>query len=343
MRKSTIAAITAAALVGFGAVGSAGAVEISGFEDVQYQALTTNGDGFSADGQSGNFRGSGEIDVIQTGDGPTFRADIDILNVLNTTPQTDVSSGTSGLGLDVEQLYVNVPAGSMASVTAGVQDSPFGYEGQDSTDYPFVANGLLWQSVPSVIVGAVVNVAPMDMLSVNVGFINSRANAAGVVQSTFQTDNANDWVATVSATPMEGLGINVGYITDNGITGGIESLWGNQLDVNVTADMVPHLALAAEYLLGDPASGGGELDSGYGLHASYDAGVVSVAARYEMAKFEGGSAAGNPDHTWTSGSVSYPLDDATTVRFDWTNMTEKDGVSSDRGTLQLVHTFDKAM
>jgi Putative beta-barrel porin-2, OmpL-like. bbp2 len=335
MRKSTIAAIAAAAVVGFGAMGSANATtEISGFADIQYQALATNGDAFSADGQSGNFRGSGEVDVIQTGDGATFRADFDVLDALNTTPQTDVPSGTFGLGLDVEQLNVNVPIGGMASITAGVQDSPFGYEGQDATDYPFVANGLLWQSVPSVIVGGVVNVAPMDMLSINVGFINSREDATGMV-----SENANDWVATVTANIMDGLSGTVGYITDNGMSGGTVSPIGNQLDVNVSVDMVPNLSLAGEYLLGDPATGTGNLDSGYGLHASYDLGVVSLAARYEAATYEGAV----PDVTWTSGSVSYPVDDATTVRFDWTNMTVKDTVSSDAGTIQLVHTFGKTM
>lgn len=335
MRKSTIAAIAAAALVGFGAMGSANATtEIAGWGDIQYQAIATNGDGNSADGQSGNFRANGEIDVIQTGDGPTFRADFDVLNALNNTPQTDLPSGTGGLGLDVEQFYVNVPVGAMVSVNAGVQDSPFGYEGQDAPDRPFVANGLLWQFVPSVIVGGLVNVVPTDMLTVKVGYVNSRADATGMV-----TENANDWVATVSATPVEGLGVTVGYFTDNGITGGTESLWGNQLDLNVTADMVPNLHLAAEYLMGDPATGSGFLDSGYGVHAAYAAGPVSVAARYETATMEGVA----PDQTWTSASVSYPLSDSTTVRFDWTNITIKDDVSGDAGTVQLVHTFDKSM
>jgi Putative beta-barrel porin-2, OmpL-like. bbp2 len=334
MRKSTIAAIAAAALVGFGAVGSASAVETSGWADIQYDAVATNGDANSADGQAGNFRANGEIDFIQKGDGATFRADFDVLDALNNTPQTDLPSGTGGLGLDVEQFNVNVPVGSMTSITAGVQDSPFGYEGQDAPDRPFVANGLLWQWVPSVIVGGLVNVAPMDMLNINVGYINSRQDATGMT-----TENANDWVGTVTATPMDGLGVTVGYITDNGRSGGVTSPLGNQLDVNVSVDMVPNLGLAAEYLLGDPATGTGNFDNGYGLHASYDAGVVSVAARYETASFEGNA----PDQTWTSGSVSYPLDDATTVRFDWTNVDVKDTQSADIGTIQLLHTFDKAM
>jgi len=331
MKKSTVAAIAAASLLGFGAVGSAMAdVEISGFADIQYDAISTIGDSGSADGQSGNFRGSGEIDIIQKGDGPTFRADLDLLDALNTSPQVDIPSGTGGLGVDIEQLYVNVPVMDMASVKAGVMDSPFGFEGQDATDLDFAGNGLLWLWVPSVIVGGMVNVAPTDMLSVNLGYINSRADATGVT-----TDNANDFVVTVGVTPMEGIGVNLGYITDNGKTGGTTSAIGDQFDINATVDMVENLSVSADYMIGDPATGTANFDSGYGLYASYTMMDITGAVRYEAATYEGAGL----DTTATSGSVSYPLADMTVVRFDWTNVTVDKGTSSDIGTIQLVHSF----
>jgi len=331
MKKSTVAAIAAASLLGFGAVGSAMAdVEISGFADIQYDAISTNGDAFSADGQSGNFRASGEMDIIQKGDGPTFRADLDLMDALNGSPQVDIPTGTAGLGVDIEQLYVNVPVMDMASVKAGVFDSPFGFEGQDATDYNFADNGLLWQWVPSVIVGAMVNVAPTDMLSVNLGYINSRADATGMV-----TDNANDFVVTVGVTPMEGIGVNLGYITDNGKTGATKSVLGDQFDINATVSMVENLSVSLDYMMGDPATGTGFFDNGYGATASYTMMDITGSLRYETATFEGTA----KDQTWTSASIGYPLADATVVRFDWTNITVDNGASSDIGTIQMVHTF----
>jgi hypothetical protein len=331
MKKSTVAAIAAASLLGFGAVGSANAdVELSGFTDIQYNAISTVGDGFSNDGQGGNFRASGELDVIQKGDGPTFRADLDLMDVLNGSPQVDIPSGTGGFGVDIEQLYVDIPVMDMASVKAGVFDSPFGFEGQDATDYNFANNGLLWQWVPSVIVGGMVNVAPTDMLSVNLGYINSRADATGLA-----SDNANDFVVTVGVAPMEGVGVNLGYITDNGTTGGTKSAIGDQFDINATVDMVENLSVSLDYQMGDPATTTGNFDNGYGIHAAYTMMDITGAVRYEAASFEGTG----PDQTWTSASVSYPLADMTIVRFDWTNIDVDNGASSDIGTIQLVHSF----
>ena len=336
MRKSTIAAIAAAAVVGFGAVGSASAgVEISGFGDVQYNAADIGNDGYSADGQEGNFRASGEIDLRQVdGGGPEIGIDLDVLDIFNTTPQTDIPSGTNGgLGVDVEQFYVKVPVNDMVSVTAGAWDSIFGYESQDANMRNHPGAGLLWQSVPSVMIGGLVSVAPTDMVNVNVAYINGRSDATGLA-----SENVNDVAASVAVTPMDGLGINLAYLTDNGTTGGTDALWGDSFDIFVTADMVENLSLAAEYLSGDPASGGGALDNGYGVHAAYDAGVVTVAVRYESASYDTTN-----DVTETSGSVSHQLAQGTVVRLDWTNTDVDNGASSDIATIQLVHDFDHAM
>jgi len=331
MKKSTVAAIAAASLLGFGAVGSAMAdTQVSGFTDIQYNAFSTSGDGFSADGQAGNFRASAELDFIQQGDGITFRTDLDILDALNTTPQTDIPTGTGGLGVDVEQMFVNIPVAGMANLQAGVFDSPFGLEGQDAPDLLFAGNGLLWNFVPSVIVGAMVNVAPTDMLSVNVGYINNRADATGIIG-----DNSNDWVVTVAVNPIEGLGVNLGYITDNGYTGATQSFFGDQFDINATVSMVPNLDITLDYMMGDPATGTATFDSGYGATVAYMINQITLAARYEAATFEGAG----PDTTAGSGSVSYALTEQSTVRLDWTNTTVDKGASADIGTIQMVHTF----
>jgi hypothetical protein len=326
MRKSTVAAIAAASLLGFGAVGTAMAdTEVSGFADIQYNAFDTEAD-------DGNFRASGEVDIIQKGDGPTFRADLDLMDALNTSPQVDIPTGTGGLGVDIEQLFVEVPVMDMASVKAGIFDSPFGFEGQDATDYNFAANGLLWQWVPSVIVGGMVNVAPTDMLDINLGYINSRINPPG---ASALGDVANDFVATVGVTPIEGVGVNLGYITDNGRVGATQSFFGDQFDINATVDLVENLSVSVDYMLGDPATGTGFFDNGWGVHAAYTWMDITAAVRYEGATFEGTG----PDQTWISGSLSYPLGDMTTVRLDLTDISVDTVNNSTTGTVQLVHAY----
>jgi len=333
MRKSTIAAVMAATLVGFGAVGSAGAVtELSGFGDINYDA-------FSASGEEGHFRAAGEFDIIQKGDGPTFRADLDILDALNSSPQVDVPSGTGGVGVDVEQINVTIPVNDMATVVAGVFNSFHGLEGQDATDYNFAANGLLWQYVASNVAGGMVAVTPTDMISVKVGYINHWLDLVAA-------DPANDVIAGVSVTPMDGVGINVSYLTDETET------VGDELDINATLSMVENLVVSLEYLMADPASGSGAsaitgtggfvssgFDNGYGLHAAYTVGDITVAGRYEAATYEG---TGN-DVTWGSASAGYNLNPGTVVRLDYTNMSVDSGRSEDTVTVQLVSSYDGTM
>lgn len=321
MKKSTIAAVAAASLIGFGAVGSAmAAAEISGFADINYDALNSSG-------EEGTFRASGEIDVIQTGDGATARIDLDLLNAHNSSAGADLTSGTGTLGVDIEQLNVAIPVDSMATVTAGIWNSPFGLEGQDATDYNFAANGLLWQSVPSNVAGALVNVAPTDMVSVNLGYINARSDITGL------TNTANDILATASVTPVEGIGLTAGYITDEAET------FGDQFDINATVSdlmgVLPGLDVTLDYMAGDPGAGTGLFDSGFGVHLAYTLGDIVGAVRYENASFEGTAV----DQIWTSASVGYGLADNCVVRVDWTNKDMDTSGSTDTATIQLVHGF----
>jgi len=333
MRTSTIAAFTAAAFLGFGAVGSAMAeTELSGFGDINY-------DGFSSSGEEGHFRAAGEVDIIQKGDGPTFRADLDILDALNSSPQVDVPTGTGGVGVDVEQVNGTIPVNDMATIVAGVFNSFHGLEGQDATDYNFAANGLLWQYVASNVAGAMVEVTPTDMVSVKVGYINHWLDLVAA-------DPANDVIAGVSVTPIEGLGINVSYLTDETET------VGDELDINATISMVENLVVSLEYLMADPATGTGAsaisgtgtftssgFDNGYGLHAAYMVGDITVAGRYEAASYEGTG----KDVTWGSASVGYNLAEGTVVRLDYSNMTVDSGGSEDTVTAQIVHSYDGMM
>ncbi len=329
MKKSTIAAVAAAAMFGFGAVGSAMAdTEVSGFADINYNA-------FQSDHEEGNFRASGEIDLVQTGDGATVRIDLDLVNVLNSSPGADLVSGTDpgglggGVGVDVEQLNFMVPLmDGMVSITAGIQNSPFGLEGQDATDINFAANGLLWNQVPSNIAGAVVGVMPAEGISVNLGYINSWKDLPAAA------NKANDIVATISADVVEGVGITVGYLTDETET------TGDMFDVNVTAHVMEGLELEAEYLSADPATGSGGFDNGYGLGAAYDLGMILAAVRYEASSAEGTGA----DETEYSLSATYNMSESCLVRADFTSHTVDStnaaaGNSDDSVTVQLIHAF----
>lgn len=335
MKKSTVAAIAAASLLGFGAVGNAmAAMEISGFGDINYDALHTESD-------EGTFRASGEVDLIQKADGGVFRADFDLNNCHNSSPAADLPSGTNpgctnggGTGADIEQLNVAIPVQDMATVTAGIWNSPFGLEGQDATDYNFAANGLLWQSVPSNVAGALVSVAPTDMVSVNLGYINKRTNIVG---GSAGGDTANDILATVSVMAMDGLTVNLGYLTDESET------FGDQFDINATLSdlmgVLPGLDITLDYMAGDPSSTSGSsflLDNGFGVHVAYAIGAITAAIRYEDASYGPTS---QTDQTWTSLSVGYGLSDDCVVRADWTNMDMDTLGTSDTATIQLVHSF----
>jgi len=329
MKKSTIAAIAAAALFGFGATGSAMAdTEISGFADINYNAFNSDHTG------EGVFRAAGEVDLVQTGDGATVRIDLDLVNVLNSSPGTDLPSGTGGLGVDVEQLNVAIPVGDLLTVTAGIWNSPFGLEGQDATDINFAENGLLWNQVPSNMAGALATVSPADGISVNLGYINARQDAAGNSNLAGLSNVANDIVATVSADLVEGVNVTVGYLTDEA------EINGDQIDVNLTVEVIENLGLEAEFLSADPNSGTGNFDSGFGLGASYDLGAVLVAGRYESTQAEGTGA----DQTAFSFSATYGLAENDDVRADFSSHTTDPagsilGNSFDKLTIQLVHTF----
>jgi hypothetical protein len=353
MRKSTIAAVMAASLVGFGTVGSASAhMEWSGFGDVNMNV-------YSGDDEEGNFFASGELDVMQKSEdsGPTFRGDFDLNNCHNRSAAVDLPTGTDpgldatgssldcGVGVDIEQLRVDIPVNDMATVTAGIFNSFHGMEGQDATDLDFAANGLLWDYVPSNVAGGMVEVTPTDMVSVKVGYINRWTDLA---QASYLggtgaagTDAANDVIAGVWVGPMEGLDVNVSYLTDE-----TEAI-GDELDINATVSMIENLTLAAEYLMADPATGAGGnpssvggvpsgFDNGWGIDASYVFGPITAAGRYEAATYEGTG----PDTTEGSVAVSYDLAAGTLVRLDFTSLMVDKFDNNDTVTLQLVHTFD---
>jgi hypothetical protein len=334
MRKSTIAAVTAAAFLGFGTAGTAMAgTEVSGFADINWDVFNNN---TATDFEEGDFRASGEIDIIEKADGATFRGDFDLNNCHNSSPGTDLPTGTDpgldatgsslgcGTGVDIEQLKGMIPVNNMATVTAGIFNSFHGLEGQDATDYNFAANGLLWTYVPSNLAGAMVEVTPTDMVAVKVGYINSWTDLAQA------GDTANDVIAGVWVAPIEGLDVNLSYLTDE--TEGL----GDEFDINATLSMVENLVISLEYLMADPASTSASFDNGYGITASYAVGDITVAGRYEAATFEGAG----PDVTAGSASVGYNLAANTLVRLDFTSVMVDTVNNSDMATIQLVHTFD---
>jgi hypothetical protein len=332
MKKTIIAAVAAAAMFGFGTVSTAMAdVEISGFADINYNA-------FASEGEEGTFRASGEIDIIQTGDGATFRADFDLVNAHNSSPGSDLPTGTDALnggaapftaptGVDIEQLNFSVPLLPNVTVTAGIWNSPFGMEGQDATDIHFAKNGLLWNEVPSNMAGALASITLNDMISANVGFINSRSDITGILNT------ANDVVITATANVVDGVSVTVGYLTDEA------EVHGDQLNIHAQIGLIEGVDIALEYLSADPMSGSGDFDNGYGLEASTHIGMFGVAVRYEADSAEGAGT----EHDETSLAVAYGLSDDCDVRVDYTNGNSETstGVTDghDTVTIQLLHTF----
>ncbi len=336
MNKSTIAAIAAASLIGFGAAGTAVAeVEVSGYTDIRYNVqedddspnVTATGTG-----EAGNFSATGELDFVASGDGATVRIDLDILNVLDPNPQADT---TLDFILDVEQLNISfgVPgAEDMVSLTAGIFNSPFGLEGQDSPDIPFANNGLLWSAVASNLVGIMATVSPAEGTSINLGYVHDRDDATGGVLG----ERANEFVITANVDVAEGIGVGLGYFAEEeDVTG---SNGGDQIDLYVTADLGT-IDVAVEYLAADPDTGTGAFDSGYGVSVGTDLGMATANLRYEFAEAEGAVA---PETTALSLAVGYDLAANTNVRLDYTNSVTEVGpvsTSADDIVIQFVTTF----
>lgn len=326
MHKPTLAAIAAFALLVFCPVAGARAgTTFAGFADIQHNT-------YDSDNEDGNFRASGELDVRHTTDiGTRLLFDLDILNVLNTSAEGDLPSGTAtdgasdGAGVDVEQLAIMLPLVDTVHVTAGVQNAPFGREGQDAPDIPFAANGLLWHYVPSNIVGGVVALTPTNVVSVHLGYINDWTNPAPA-----ETDaKQNGYLVTAAVVPMDGLTAAAGYVSNAAGTAG------DMINLHARVDLVPGLGLAAEFQAADPAPGGGGFDSGWGLQVLHRTGGVTGALRYEAASFEGTA----PDQTDLSAAVTYALSANDTLRLDWTGRDMDTAGSRDTVTLQLLHAF----
>ena len=338
MNKSTIAAIAAASLIGFGAAGTAMAeVEVSGYTDIRYNVQEDDDSAnvtATGDGQAGNFSATGELDFVASGDGATVRIDLDILNALDPNPQADT---TFDFFVDVEQLNISfgVPgAEDMVSLTAGIFNSPFGLEGQDSPDIPFANNGMLWSMVASNLVGIMATVSPAEGTSINLGYVHDRDDATGL------GERANEFVITANVDVAEGIGVGLGYFAEEEDVTGTNG--GDQIDLYVTADLGT-VDVAVEYLMADPDTGTVGFDSGYGVSVGTDLGMVSADLRYEFAEFEG---AVTPEVTALSLAIGYELAANTEVRLDYTNtVVENDPValvpdySSDDIVIQFVTTF----
>jgi len=335
MRKSTIAAIAAAALVGFGAVGSAMAADTktSGWIDVRYigsNELNQNSER--------SFTTWGEVDITHDADGNTLRFDLDLLN------GGGVDGGTAGLGmgsanadpaaldtnLNVEQANLAIPFDSMATLTVGIWNTPIGYEGQDSPDMPYGANGLLWAYQPTNHAGARVDLTPTDMVNVTLGYAN---DWQGVAQE-------NSIIATVGVTPVEGVDAVLGYITTDASYGNLLDFW-----VSYGQDM---FNVYAEYMLGDPGTptgGSTFFDNGWGIGGEVTQGMFGLAARYESAEIVPTGAASNPQPVATSVALFADLTDTDRVSVDWSNYDPDVSGSSDSNSLivKYVRTFGDDM
>ena len=316
MNKSTIVAVTAAAMLGFGGVGTAMAnTEISGHGDIRWGAL-------DSDGEEGAFVANGELDVVHNGEGASLRLDLDLLNALNSHQ----GSITSSTGVDVEQLALTVPAGDMVTVMAGILNSPVDPESQDATGINFAENGLLFQALDGVhtVVGGVAAIAPTDTVTVLLGFLNS---ALTPVQGA-SVDNSI--YAGLRISPVEGVSVDVNYLTEPTDT------VGDVLGIGVGLDLVENLHLSADYLAADPAVGAGSLDNGFGIEAAYHMDKLTGAVRYEDASYE---AAGSPDTTEISVAVTHECSENLNLRVDWTNVDMDTAGSQDTATVQAVYSF----
>jgi hypothetical protein len=285
-----------------------------------------------SDYEDGNFRASGELDVRhQAAIGTGMILDLDIVNALNTSAEGDIPSGTAadgssdGVGVDVEQVAIEIAVVDTVTFTAGIQNAHFSREGQDAPDIPFAANGLLWGSVPSNVAGAVVDLTPTDELSVALGYINDWTHPTPGPTEAKQSG----YLVTTTMVPAHGVTASAGYVSTR------DGTVGDLFNLHAALGGDRGLGLAVEFQAADPGAGSGRFDTGWGLQATHRAGGVTTAVRYEAAEFEGTA----PDETRLSGAVGYALSGADTVRLDWTHRDLDAAGGRDTGTIQLLHAF----
>jgi len=216
-------------VVGSAGLGRADDLVVSGFVNItlpftnEVADATCGSPAATGDGSTNctelQFSVNTEIDFEKKQGPLTVRVDLDFLGTGNNISPT----------IHPEQMRFDLalPVGKELglTLTAGVFNSPIGFESQDSPDKLQTTNGQLFALVPSNLSGLQVS-GGTDMISGSLIFVNDWRNSITspgapnnvFPQSTTPTfDEENSFGATLNVNPMPIVGLSVGYLDSAGL------------------------------------------------------------------------------------------------------------------------------
>lgn len=269
-------------VIGSAGLGRADDLVVSGFVDITLDLVNEHNDKKCSD-PAGNakttncselqFNAAAELDFERKQGPVTVRVDVDL-------PVGGASNNIAGVMTEQARFDLAVPGGESLglNLTAGIFNSPIGFEAQDKPDMLQDTNGQLFGLVPSNIVGLRLS-GGNETIQGSVIFVNDFRDPVPAVTTTVGEENS--FGLTLSVTPMPILGVTVGYL-DSGILPN-EGL----LDVVVSGTTMPAPELELLYAVEFVSD---EKRDGLGLTVNASHGHHGITVRYDMVETDGSPA-----------------------------------------------------
>jgi hypothetical protein len=295
MNKKLIAIAVAGALV----APLAAQADVSGFADVVYTA--TNDANTAAESL---FGANGEVDFTGKSGDVGVRVDLNL---------SDIGSTNLPVSTGIEQAYMSAPLGPV-TLWAGVFNSPLTADGYDRPDMAFSTHSAVFNVAANE---ATVNLAGLAISGMagpanyTVAFVNDPGSDG--------TNNTNSFAVVVNGSVMDGLNAELGYFGQSDDTAKYTNASGagNITDLNLQY-MMDAFNVGLDY-----ATAANIVDSVYSIDAGYDMGNgLTIALRYDAAKFASGTATDDPDATTVS--IGYAMNDNMSLTLENTSGTNND-------------------
>ncbi len=327
--------IALAIVVGTAGFGQADDLKVSGFGETKLDIMDEARDNLCTDPNGAGatncdelqFSASAEVDFERKQGDVTVRVDLDF----------PIGAGTgNNVALEIEQAKFDwmIPAGSQLGLTftAGVFNSPIGFEAQDSPDKLQVSNGQLFGLVPSNLAGIQLS-GGNDMVGLGLIFANDFNNAAPKANGSLGEENSIG--ATLAVTPMPEVGLSVGFLDSAGPVNANPALrTEGVLDVVLSGTIMPTQDVSLLYALEYVAD---ELNTGTGLTLHAKHGKHGLTIRYDMVETD--NVAAEPT-TLTVAVMCGGVSDNLKTKLEWKSSDPDTAASAtDQLVLQFVMLF----
>ncbi len=272
------------------------------------------------------FDASAEVDFEKTAGAVTVRVDLDFANGRKNNIVTENEPN----GMQIEQAKFDwaIPAGSEFGLTftAGIFNSPIGFEAQDSPDKLQYSNGQLFNLVPSNLAGVQIS-AGNDMVGGSLIFANDWNSPEPNSTGTATHGEENSFGATLAITPMPEVGLSIGYLDSAELP--TEAL----LDIVLSGTVMPSPDLSLLYALEYVAD---EVNTGMGITLNAMHGKHGLTVRYDMVETDNQAA----EPTTLTVAFLCSLEENLKTKLEW-KQTDLDTAASstDAVVLQFVMLF----